>query len=52
METRDLIQLHEETFDCNLRAFNKYNKKHYTLKGINDFMTNVASQKDAFYIFL
>lgn len=26
METRDLIQLHEETFDCNLRAFNKYDK--------------------------
>ena len=47
METRNLLQLHEETLDCNLRAFNKYNKKHYTLKGINDFMTNVASQKDA-----
>ena len=47
METRDLIQLHEETFNCNLRAFNKYDKKHYTLKGINDFMVNVASQKDA-----
>ena len=48
METRDLIQLHEETFDCNLRAFNEYDKKqHYTLKGINDFMANIASQKDA-----
>ena len=47
METRDLIQLHEETFDCNLRAFDKYSKKHYTLKGINDFMANIASQKDA-----
>lgn len=47
MTTKDLTKLHEETFDCNLRAFNKYDKKHYTLKGINDFMTNVASQKDA-----
>ena len=47
METKDLKQLAEETLDCNLRAFNKYDKKHYTLKGINDFMTNVASQKDA-----
>ena len=47
METRDLIQLHEETFDCNLRAFDKYDKKHYTLKGINDFMANIVSQKDA-----
>ena len=47
METRDLIQLHEETFNCNLKAFDKYDKKHYTLKGINDFMANVASQKDA-----
>ena len=47
MTTRDLKQLAEETFDCNLKAFNKYDKKHYTLKGINDFMTNVASQKDA-----
>ena len=46
MTTRDLKQLAEETFDCNLRAFNKYDKKHYTLKGINDFMANVASQKD------
>ena len=36
METRDLIQLHEETFSCNLKAFDKYDKKHYTLKGIND----------------
>ena len=47
METINLIQLHEETFNCNLKAFNKYDKKHYTLKGINDFMANVASQKDA-----
>ena len=47
METRDLIQLHEETISCNLKAFDKYSKKHYTLKGINDFMVNVASQKDA-----
>ena len=47
MTIRDLKQLAEETFDCNLRAFNKYNKQHYTLKEINDFMANVASQKDA-----
>ena len=47
MEIRDLIQLHEETISCNLKAFDKYSKKHYTLKGINDFMVNVASQKDA-----
>ena len=47
METRDLIQLCEETISCNLKAFDKYSKKHYTLKGINDFMANVASQKDA-----
>ena len=47
METRDLIQLHEETISCNLKAFNKYNRQHYTLKTINDFMANVASQKDA-----
>ena len=47
METIDLIQLHEETLGCNLRAFNKYDKKHYTLKGINNFIANVASQKDA-----
>ena len=47
METRDLIQLHQETISCNLKAFNKYNRQHYTLKTINDFMANVASQKDA-----
>ena len=47
MKTKDLKQLAEETFDCNLKAFNKYDKKHYTLKGINDFMANIASQKDA-----
>ena len=47
METRDLIQLREETISCNLKAFDKYSKKHYTLKGINDFMANIASQKDA-----
>ena len=48
MKTKDLKQLAEETLDCNLRAFNEYDKKqHYTLKGINDFITNVASQKDA-----
>ena len=48
MTTKDLKQLAEETLDCNLRAFNEYDKKqHYTLKGINDFMANIASQKDA-----
>ena len=47
MKTKDLKQLAEETLDCNLRAFNEYDKKHYTLKGINDFMANIASQKDA-----
>lgn len=47
METRDLIQLREETVSYNIRLFDKYDKKHYTLKGINDFMANVASQKDA-----
>ena len=47
METRDLIQLHQETISCNLKAFNKYNRQHYTLKTINDFIANVASQKDA-----
>ena len=47
METINLIQLHEETISCNLKAFDKYSKKHYTLKGINDFMANIASQKDA-----
>ena len=47
METIDLIQLQDETLSCNLRLFNKYDKKHYTLKGINDFMANVVSQKDA-----
>ena len=47
METRDLIQLREETVSCNIKLFDKYDKKHYTLKGINDFMVNVASQKDA-----
>ena len=47
MEIRNLIQLHEETISCNLKAFNKYNRQHYTLKTINDFMANVASQKDA-----
>ena len=47
METRDLIQLREETISCNLKAFDKYSKKHYTLKGINDFMANIALQKDA-----
>ena len=47
METRDLIQLHEETISCNLKASNKYNRQHYTLKTINNFMANVASQKDA-----
>lgn len=46
MTTKDLKQLAEETFDCNIRLFNKYDKKHYTLKGINDFMANVVSQKD------
>ena len=47
MTTKDLTQLQEETINCNLKAFNKYNKQHYTLKGINDFMANIASQKDA-----
>ena len=47
METRDLIQLREETINCNIKLFDKYDKKHYTLKGINDFIANVASQKDA-----
>lgn len=47
MITKDLTQLHEETFNCNIRLFNKYNKQHYTLKELNDFMANVASQKDA-----
>lgn len=47
METRNLIQFAKETFDCNLRLFNKYNKQHYTLKGINDFIINIASQEDA-----
>ena len=47
MTTIDLKQLAKETFDCNLKAFAKYDKKHYTLKGINDFMANIASQKDA-----
>lgn len=47
METINLIQLREETISYNLKAFDKYDKKHYTLKGINDFMSNVASQKDA-----
>ena len=47
METKDLIQLREETISCNIKLFDKYSKKHYTLKGINDFMTNIASQKDA-----
>ena len=47
METINLIQLHEETISCNIKLFDKYSKKHYTLKGINDFMTNIASQKDA-----
>ena len=47
METINLIQLHEETISCNLKAFNKYNRQHYTLKTINDFMANIASQKDA-----
>ena len=47
METINLIQLREETISCNIRLFDKYDKKHYTLKGINDFMANVASQKDA-----
>ena len=47
METRDLIQLREETISYNLKAFDKYSKKHYTLKGINDFMANIVSQKDA-----
>lgn len=46
MKTKDLKQLAEETLDCNLRAFNEYDKKHYTLKGINDFMANIVSQKD------
>ena len=47
METRDLIQLREETVSCNIKLFDKYDKKHYTLKGINDFMANIVSQKDA-----
>ena len=47
METRDLIQLREETVSYNIKLFDKYDKKHYTLKGINDFITNIASQKDA-----
>ena len=47
METINLIQLQDETIDCNIRLFNKYYKKHYTLKKINDFMINAASQKDA-----
>ena len=47
METRDLTQLREETVSCNIKLFDKYDKKHYTLKGINDFIANVASQKDA-----
>lgn len=47
MKTKDLKQLAEETLDCNIRLFNKYDKKHYTLKGINDFIANVTSQKDA-----
>lgn len=46
METRDLIQLREETVSCNIKLFDKYDKKHYTLKGINDFIANVTSQKD------
>ena len=47
METRDLIQLREETISCSIRLFDKYDKKHYTLKGINDFMANIVSQNDA-----
>ena len=47
MVTKDLKRLAEETLDCNIRLFNKYYKKHYTLKKINDFMINAASQKDA-----
>lgn len=47
METRDLLQLREETVSCNIKFFDKYDKKHYTLKGINDFIANIASQKDA-----
>ena len=47
METRDLIQLREETINCNINLFNKYKKYHYTLKRFNDFMITVASQKDA-----
>ena len=31
METRDLIQLREETISCNLKAFNKYDKKNIIL---------------------
>lgn len=27
MEIKDLIQLHEETISCNLKAFDKYSKK-------------------------
>ena len=51
METINLIQLREETVSCNIKLFDKYDKKHYTLKGINDFMANVASQKDVFLYF-
>ena len=48
MTTKDLKLLAEETSECDIRLFNKYDKKqHYTLKGINDFMANIASQKDA-----
>ena len=47
MITKDLKQLAKETISCNLKAFNKYNRQHYTLKTINDFMANIASQKDS-----
>ena len=48
MTTKDLKQLAEETLECNIKLFNKYDKKqHYTLEGINDFMASIASQKDA-----
>ena len=47
MITKDLKQLHQETINCNIKLFNKYNKQHYTLKEINDFMANIAKQKDA-----
>ena len=47
MKTKDLKQLHEETINCNIRAFNKYIKLNYTLKGFNEFMDNIATQKDA-----